>query len=486
MTYSLHRRLILILLALTLATWLVAVVITALLAQQLIVRQVERQLVQYMDMAQHSVGLIFGTPELKRYYMQNAPEPYTREGQTRLQGFGTRGREQATNIWFESDQVVIGELAPAFPAPVHDGFITWHEPGEGGSVAWRVRYRQEPELGIWLAVGVDLDHATGIGTVTFLRAVLPLLVILPLTVGILLWGVRRGLQPLDRLAGSIEARQPQALDAIDSDDVPAEIRPVVVALNGLLDRLRRALESESRFTANAAHELQTPLAAIKAEVQRYQRQATDEESRNMLGRISARVSRATNTVTQLLTLARLDPEQEFQRMEVNLSDLVIDAIAEEGATAVERELDIRVPEDSPLRVTGHPGWLKILVRNLLANAFRYSPAGGVVDVSLHRQQDRVLLRIANDCEPIPEDQRRQLTDRFHTLAGNHAGGVGLGLSIVQRVAELHGAELRLEPWEEGRGFLAEVAFPSGLDTPSPLGDTPQRSPQRAAPGVQTP
>jgi len=484
MAYSLRRRLILILLALTLVTWLVAVVITALLAQQLIVRQVERQLVQYMDMAQHSVGLIFGTPELKRYYMQNAPALYTDDGQTRLQGFGTRGREQATNIWFDSGQVLIGELAPAFPDPVRDGFITWREQGGGGSAVWRVLYRQAPASGIWLAVGVDLDHATGIGTVTFLRAVLPLLVILPLTVGILLWGVRRGLRPLDRLARSIEARQPQALDAIDLEDVPAEIGPVVVALNGLLDRLRRALESESRFTANAAHELQTPLAAIKAEVQRYQRQASDAESRMMLERISARVSRATNTVTQLLTLARLDPEQEFQRGAVNLSELVIEAIAEEGATAADRGLDIRVPEDSPLRVTGHPEWLKILVRNLLANAFRYSPAGGVVDISLNRQQDCVLLRIANDCEPISEDQRRRLTDRFYTLADNHVGGVGLGLSIVQRIAGLHGASLQLRPWEDGRGFVAEVAFPVVLDTPSRLGDTPERSSPRATPGAQ--
>jgi len=476
MAYSLRRRLILILLALTMVTWLVAVVITALLAQQLIVRQVERQLNQYMDMAQHSVGLIFGTPELKRYYMQNAPARYSRDGKTRLPGFGTRGREQATNIWFDSGQLLIGELAPAFPDPVRDGFITWREEGDGKreneSAVWRVLYRQAPDTGIWLAVGVDLDHATGIGTATFLRAVLPLLVILPLTVGILLWGVRRGLQPLDRLARSIEARQPQALDAIDLEDVPAEIGPVVIALNGLLDRLRRALESESRFTANAAHELQTPLAAIKAEVQRYQRQATDAESRMMLERISARVSRATTTVTQLLTLARLDPEQEFQRGEVNLSELVIEAIAEEGATAVDRGLDVRVPGDSSLRVTGHPQWLKILVRNLLANAFRYSPAGGAVDVALRRQQDSVLLRIANDCEPIREEQRRRLTDRFYTLADNHVGGVGLGLSIVQRIAGLHGASLRLDSWQDGRGFVVEVGFPLPLDTPSPLGDTP--------------
>jgi signal transduction histidine kinase len=262
------------------------------------------------------------------------------------------------------------------------------------------------------------------------------------------------------LAEKIKARKPQVLEPIDTDDVPLEIRPVVLALNNLLESLRRALVSESRFTANAAHELQTPLAAIKAEVQRHQRQVRDNGNSQMLARISTRVSRATNTVTQLLTLARLDPEQEFQREQVNLREIVIEAIAEEGGTAMDRGLDIRVPEGPDMRIEGHPDWLKILVRNLVANAFRHSPAHSVVEITLNRQPGCVRLRIGNDCESIPREQRRQLTDRFYRLPGNAADGVGLGLSIVARIVDLHGADLRLDQWRGDRGFLAQVDFPT--------------------------
>jgi signal transduction histidine kinase len=460
-TASLHRRVILILLALTLVTWLVSVVLTAALARQMLLRQIERQLIQSMDMAHQSVALVVSEPEFNRRDWKSQRILSSGPGFTRVSGFGTQGREQALNLWFERSQVLVGEVAPQYPEPEREGFITWQQNEENNTSSWRVLYRRDSERGIWLAIGVDLDNASSVGAVTLIRAILPLLVILPLTVPILLWGVRRGLRPLDRLAEKIEARKPQLLEPIDTDDVPLEIKPVVIALNGLLDRLQRALVSESRFTANAAHELQTPLAAIKAEVQRHQTRAADNGSSQMLERISTRVSRATNTVTQLLTLARLDPEQEFQRAQVNLQEIVIEAVAEEGGTAMDRSLDVRVPEVPEVPIEGHPDWLKILVRNLVANAFRHSPAQGVVDISLERRPGYVQLRVCNDCPPIPPEQRRQLIDRFYTLPGNSAGGAGLGLSIVARIAELHGADLQLDSWRGAGGFAVRVDFPTG-------------------------
>jgi len=455
---SLRRRVVLILLTLTLVAWLVSVLLTAGLARQALSRQIDRQLSHSMDMAHQSVVLIVSDSDFKSSSWREARKLSSESGVTRVSGFGTRGREQAMNLWFGRHQVLIGEVAPEFPDPEREGFVTWSQEAGGEAASWRILYRQDRKLGIWLASGIDLDNASSIGAITLLRAILPLLVILPLTVPILLWGVRRGLRPLDRLAEKIEARKPQALDPIDTEDVPLEIRPVVVALNGLLDRLQRALVSENRFTANAAHELQTPLAAIKAEVQRQQRQVIDQEDSQLLDRISTRVSRATNTVTQLLTLARLDPEQAFQRIAVDLNELLIEAVAEEGGTAMDRGLDIRMPEESDLSVAGNPDWLKILVRNLVANAFRHSPANSVVEISLDERPDLVRLQIANDCEPIPEEQRRRLADRFYRPPGNSVDGVGLGLSIVARIATLHGADLRLGTWRGERGFVAQVDF----------------------------
>ena len=466
MAASLRRRLVLILLALTLGTWLVSVIVTALLARQLIDRQIDRQLTHYMDMAHHSTGTIFGNPEISNYYLQMNRDVASQQGPTRVEGFGTHGRDQATNIWFDDRPVLVGAEAPQFPQPDEEGFIDWAVDNGPDSSVWRVLYRHDQEHGIWLAVGIDKAYAVNLGGVTVLRAISPLLVILPVTVAILLWGVRRGLRPLDQLAITIEARKPQLLDPIDTEGVPIELAPVVVSLNRLLDRLQRALASESRFTANAAHELQTPLAAIKAEVQRYQRQAADAGSHDMLDRIAARVSRATTTVTQLLTLARLDPDQDFHREPVNLNRLVIDAVAEEGGLAVDRGLDVRVPEERELLVQGHPEWLKILVRNLVANAFKYSPEKGLVDISLQGKPGVARLRVANDCEPIADEERQRLTDRFYSQPGNTTAGVGLGLSIVARIAELHGAELRLAALREGRGFVVEVDFVDPVDSGS--------------------
>lgn len=457
---SLRRNLVLLLLVLTLVTWLLAVLITGLISRQLIVQQVENQLLQYMDMTHHSSAVIFQSEEIKRYYQQNAPALSRQAGITRVRGFGDQGYKQATNLWFDDEPVVVGELAPEFPQPVEPGYITWTQVTDEGARNWRVLYRRDEQLGIWIAVGTDLDYATSIGISTLLRAMLPLMVILPLTVAIVLWSARRGLRPLVQLARRIEARETYALDPIDVEDIPVEVRPVVESLNALLHRLRRALESESRFTANAAHELQTPLAAVQAEVQRYQRQS-DDGSEAMLANISARVSRATNTVTQLLTLARLDPEQALQRESIELNELIVDTVAEEGATAVERGLDVRMPEQGPVIILGHPEWLKILLRNLVSNAFKHSERGGVVEIALDSEPDRVRLTVANDCAAIAEEDWGRLPDRFFTLPGSYAGGAGLGLSIVQRIAEQHDATVRLGSWRAGKGFLVEVVLPAG-------------------------
>jgi len=232
----------------------------------------------------------------------------------------------------------------------------------------------------------------------------------------------------------------------------------VTAINRLLERLGRALESERRFTANAAHELQTPLAAIKAEVQRYQRQVEDDVTRDMLVRISERVHRATDTVTQLLTLARLDPDQSLVFETVDLHELLIDVIAQEGSLAVDRRLDIQVPEHCGVSIQGNRSWLQILVRNLLINAFRHANVGSTVRVSIQREGGSHTLLIANDCDPMPSVQWQCLTHRFYTAGASGSSGVGLGLSIAQRVIDLHGAQLSLSPWNEQGGFLAKVVF----------------------------
>ena len=458
MAASLHRRLVVILVGLVVTTWTISVLVTAYFAEKTVINQIDRQLTHYMDMAQHSMVTISRDPQIRSYFWRSAEFISREPDLARLSSFGSQGTEQATNLWYSRRQVLVGEQAPRFPDPKQEGIVNWVQTANGEEAEWRILYRRDENSGIWLATGINMAYAPNLGAITVLRVILPLLVILPLTVAILLWGIGRGLRPLDELAKKISDRRPLALEPIDAGGVPREILPVLTSLNNLLERLQRALASENRFTANAAHELQTPLAAIKAEVQRCQRHVADDASREMLERISARVTRAADTVTQLLTLARLDPEQEFQRQDVDLNELLMDVLAEEGGLAMDRELDLRVSENGPAMVCGHPEWLKIMMRNLLANAFRYSPFGGTVDIDLEKAGGTLLLRIVNDCNPIPHDELARLTDRFYSPPGNKNGGVGLGLSIVQRIADLHGAHLSLESLTERKGFAAKVEF----------------------------
>lgn len=459
MAVSLRRRLLVILIGLILAIWLVSVVITAVIAQQMIVRQIDRQLVQYMDMAQHTLLMVLRDPEVSKHFKRTFVPISSQPNLKRIEGFGSQGRGQATNLWFGDSQVLVGEQTPAFPRPTANGVVTTALRTGNDRSRWRIMYRYDPQVDVWLGVGVDLDQIQSMGSATFWRVIMPLLVILPVTGAVLFWGVGRGLRPLNDLADKIAVRKPAALEAIDTIDVPQEMRPVVDSLNGLLDRLQRALTSERRFTANAAHELQTPLAAIKAEVQRCQRQTNDSNTRIMLERISARVVRAVDTVGQLLTLARLDTDEEFPRQQVELGSIVVEVMAEVGAVAVDRGIEVKLDNHSPLYIEGNAEWLKILLRNLLVNAFSHSPSPAEVDVRLLQDDGGPAVMIANDCEPIPEEELSRLTDRFYRPSGSGGNGVGLGLSIVQRIAQLHGATLRLGPWQQGRGFVAEIRFP---------------------------
>lgn len=458
MAVSLRRRLIAILLGLTLVTWLIFVVVTVVHARQLMIEQIDERLAHYVNMSQYTLQGVMSDPVVRDHFEKRSVRE-TSAGLTRVAGPGGEVREHALNLWFGRRQVLVGSNAVKFPEPQAEGILTTAL-GEGDDESdWRILYRHDPAANVWLAAGVDMQHARNVVIATFWRLTLPLSVILPITAAILLLGVGRGLRPLDELAEKISLRKPHALDPIDIEEAPREIKPVVRSLNELLDRLQRALASEHRFTSNAAHELQTPLTAIKAEVQRCQRRVKDEDSRVMLERISVRVSRAATTVEQLLTLARLDPDQEFQRERVDLGDLVIDVMAEVGPIAMDRGIEMQLDDSAKLYVDGNAEWLKIGVRNLLVNALNYSPSPGEVEVRLELQDNVPKLIVANDCEPIPEKEFARLCDRFYTSPGTRNHGSGLGLSIVERIAELHGAELRLDRWRDDRGFRAEVRFP---------------------------
>jgi len=243
------------------------------------------------------------------------------------------------------------------------------------------------------------------------------------------------------------------------DNVPIEISGLVTSINELMQYQAYALESEQRFTANAAHELMTPLAAIKAEVQLCQRLLSDEQGTAMLQRISQRVDRASHSVEQLLILARLDPDARVASSPVQLRALLIEVLADTAHLAADRRLEIALVDDEDCQVSGNKEALAILLRNLLNNAFRYASDHSTVHIRLSATNP-VELEICNDCPALPAAEFSHLLDRFYRVPGSVGMGAGLGLSIVSRIADLHHADFSVSPHANGTGFCASLIFNS--------------------------
>lgn len=288
----------------------------------------------------------------------------------------------------------------------------------------------------------------------------PIGIALPI-LGALVWfGVGRGLAPLARTEREIADRSPTQLEPIGVSQVPEEIHGLVGALNHLLARLQEALDSERRFTAHAAHELRTPLAALKTQAQVALRMPEGAEREAAIRQLVRGVDRAGHLVEQLLTLARLDPESAAGMQDgVDLRAVVEEVVVEMAPLALAREIDLGLEKGEPVTLRGVPTALTILVRNLLDNAIRHSPDGGRVDVSVHPGQDGVVALTVTDQGPgIAPEERQRVLHRFYRIAGTQGPGSGLGLSIVRRVVELHGARLDLEEGPGGRGLRVGVTF----------------------------
>lgn len=283
----------------------------------------------------------------------------------------------------------------------------------------------------------------------------PLLIAVPV-LGLVIWvSVGWGLAPLRALTAEVHARDPED-NAPLSVPAPEEAKPLVAALEVLLDRVARLLERERRFTADAAHELRTPLAGIRTHAQVALAASDDEERRSALAAVMAGTDRAAHLVEQLLMLARLETTPAMAT--VDLAALAGRLVGEFSGRAAARDTDLGLIADGPAEIAGDEHLLAVLIRNLLDNALRYVPAGGRIDVAVRRREGRVELVVADDGPGIPPQERSRAFERFHRGLGTGTEGCGLGLSIVVRVAELHAATVRLEDGLGGCGLAVCVAF----------------------------
>ncbi|TJZ78856.1 ATP-binding protein [Chitiniphilus eburneus] len=321
---------------------------------------------------------------------------------------------------------------------------------------WRVFSLARPDQVIQVAQPVRVRQRLALAAA--LRTVAPLLWVLPLLLLASWWVIGRGLKPLARLATEVGERNPEALTPIPLSHTPEEARPLVGALNSLLDRLATALDRQRAFTADAAHELRTPLTALKLQLQWLERADSDAERRAALAELAAGHARVMHVLEQLLTLARSEGAP-IAHHPVDLVRLAGDVLATHAPLAESRGIDLGL--DAPASMTtvvGDPAALRSLVGNLVANALRHAPDGGQVDVRLAENGGQVTLEVADTGPGIAEAERERVFDRFYRAADAGEGGSGLGLAIVQAVATRHGAVIDLGQADLG-GLSVRVRFP---------------------------
>jgi len=292
-----------------------------------------------------------------------------------------------------------------------------------------------------------------------LRVVIPLLLLLPLLGAAIAGVVGNGLKPLRRVATEVQRRDAHSLaPLLATERLPQEVAPLIGALNRLLLRLHAAFQAQRAFVADAAHELRSPLTAVRLELQLLDRAPDETARREARGNLGAAVDRAIHLVEQLLTLARSDPREDAGEWpRIPLEQAAADGTADANALAVARRIDLGL-EAEPAAVQGDRDALRILVRNLVDNAVRYTPEGGQVRVSTHPQTLGAALEVMDTGPGIPPSERERAFDRFYRRSNSPEGGSGLGLAIVKAIADRHGAKIHLDD-APGGGLKVTVTFP---------------------------
>lgn len=296
-----------------------------------------------------------------------------------------------------------------------------------------------------------------------LRTLAPFALLVPV-LGLIVWlAVGRALQPLQRLAKAVKARRVNALEPLSDERLPDEVRPLVDSLNDLLVRLTAALDRERAFMADAAHELRTPLTALHLQLGALARAGTEAERSESMGKLSEGVHRAIHLVEQMLALARQEPRAEPARTRLAVDELAREVVAELVPLADSRRIDLGVSDAQPVFVRGEQDAVATLIRNLVDNAVRYTPAGGRVDVSVERSAavpPHAVVTVVDNGPGIEPQERQRVFDRFYRRPGTRSPGSGLGLAIVKTIAAAHGATVELGEGPDGRGLAVTVTFPA--------------------------
>ncbi|HKM95214.1 MAG TPA: quorum sensing histidine kinase QseC [Buttiauxella sp.] len=335
-----------------------------------------------------------------------------------------------------------------------DGFVDGTLAGDDDK--WRMVWVTTPDGKYRIVVGQEWEYREDLALDIVLSQLTPWLIALPLILLLLVWLVSRSLAPLHKLANQLHTRKPDDDSELPTQTLPQEVRPLVIALNQLFSRTRELMQRERRFTSDAAHELRSPLAALKVQAEVAQLAQDDEPVRDhALTNLSLGIDRATRLVDQLLTLSRLDSLAGLDDVqEVELQLLLQNAVMDAWHQAVREGIDIRLDiQDTNVKRQGQLLLMSLMVRNVLDNAVRYCPRGSVVEVVLQRRE----ITITDNGPGVSPEFLTSLGERFFRPPGQEKTGSGLGLSIVRRIAALHGMQALFLNTDSG-GFQVRIRW----------------------------
>lgn len=377
---------------------------------------------------------------------------------------GEPSERLAFQIWSEDGTLLLHSAnsgTRAFTA-FEDGYR--EENFEG--YRWRVLSRHDTARHRWILVGERIDMRIELADNIILRAVLPIVVSLPIIAAIVWLVVGNGLSLVKRLARELRNKRADDLTRLSTTDPPVELAPVVDAINDLLRRLNEAVVRERRFSADAAHELRTPISSIKVHLHNLHRDFPDHA--DALAVLDRDLSRLSHLIEQMMLLYRITPEHYL----ANMHTVDLYAVAQKVISDLFGDIDAKEQvislEGSAETVTGDDASLGILLGNLIMNASKYSPRGASIRVVVERTDLGVALCVQDTGPGIPLAEIGRVFDRFYRSGGDRHDsaeeGCGLGLAIVKHIAELHHANLHIENNADGPGLAVSVTFPVALDT----------------------
>ena len=325
---------------------------------------------------------------------------------------------------------------------------------------WHVLVARSFDQAGWVILAERDDQRFRMAESVILPAVYPMVAAIPV-LGLLIWGLLGlGLRPVARLAADLERREASDLHPVLAEDMPSELKQLALATNALLRRLAASFAREKRFSADAAHELRTPIAALRIQVENLSEAIPEHEE--SIGKLQQGIERMQHLVEQILLLNRIAPDQFAALLKPLLLDACVRTeIALHSQALGAKQLDIELIEGQAW-INGDPDALAAMLRNLLDNAIKYTPAGGQIRVQTLVQGAHSVLLIADSGIGIPPALRARALDRFYRVGGDrHSGeisGCGLGLSIVQQVVDLHNALLLLRDSPFFSGLEVSVQF----------------------------